>query len=267
LRTGSATHTTTTPSQSGPYDAAVLGCASVRHGARRAALLVVAAALAALAVAPYARADGDPASDVLPEQPVFYGSAVDLKSKPAAQLDALVRESRRRGYPVNVVVITRLEDMGSANYLFDDPDNYGDFLAGEIACCVTGRVLIVMPGGLGVTYIGHSSRADRRVVARLPAPGTVENLLPAAIDGVRRLAAASGVQLAVPDATPAPGGVRQPATHVSAPPIATPGAKSGGARGGGASGAKWLGLVPIVVVTALALAALGRRAIRAGGRT
>ena len=222
--------------------------------------LLLAAAVAAgclLAGAPAARADGDPASDVLPEQPVFYGSALDLMSRPAAQLDALVKAAKQRGYPINVVVISRLDDMGSVTNLYNDPDNYADFLTGEIACCVKGRLLIVMPGGFGVNYIGHSSRADRKVTSALPAPGAVANLLPAAIDGVRRLAAAAGVQLAVPDVTPAPNGVDQPVTHASAPQVGTrDAAKSGG-------GATWL-LAPVGVLAIAAAALLARRALRRG---
>jgi hypothetical protein len=234
---------------------------------RRSALAALAAAVLLLATPAGVRADGDPASDVLPEQPVFFGSAVDLKSKPAAQLDALVRESTRRGYAINVVVISRLEDMGSANYLFNDPDNYADFLTGEIACCVKGRVLIVMPGGFGVTYIGHSSVADRKVVHALPPPGGIGNLLSAAIGAVRRLAASAGVRLAVPDVAPAANGVYQPTTHVSAQPIQTQSVQRRPSQTGGSqSTPAWLYLLPILVLVAFALAfaLVGRRRSRAG---
>ena len=209
-----------------------------------------------------ARADGDPASDVLPEQPVFFGSAVDLKSKPAAQLDALVRESTRRGYAINAVVITRLEDMGSANYLFNDPDNYADFLAGEIACCVKGRVLIVMPGGFGVNYIGHSSVADRKVLQALRPPGRIGNLVPAAIGAVRRLAASGDVRLALPNVVPAPNGVYQPTTHVSAEPVrAQSSQRRPSQTGSGDSTPAWLYVLPILILIAFALAfaRVGRR--------
>src|SRR4051812_34868154 len=209
----------------------------------------VAVAVLALGAPSAARANGDPASDVLPEQPVFWGSALDLKSKAAAQLDALVKESAARGYPINVAVISRLEDMGSADYLYNDPDNYADYVAGEIACCIDGRVLIVMPGGLGVTDIGHSSAAERKLVDALPAPRTIENLLPAAIDAVRRLAAARRVRLAVPDVAPVPGGVHQPVTHLSAPARA---------QGKKRSTPTWLYVLPILVIVALALVPLGR---------
>ena len=95
------------------------------RGTPRRVAAVVAVVLA-LTAATGARANGDPASDVLLEQPVFSGSALDLESKPAAQLDALVRDSARRGYPINVAVISRLQDLGSANYLSNDPDDYAD---------------------------------------------------------------------------------------------------------------------------------------------
>ncbi len=218
---------------------------------------LLAALVLLLLGAPAARADGDPASDVLPEQPVFYGSALDLKSKQAAQLDALARQAKSKGYDVKVAVISRLEDMGSATQFWGDMDNYGDFLAGEIGCCVKGRLLIVMPAGYGVTYLGHSSTADRKVVADLPAPGKVANLMPGAIDAVVKLAAASGVSLAVPDVTPAPNGVSQPATHAAAANVGT----GGGASGSGGSGGLLL-LLPIVAVVVVALAIVTRRRLR-----
>jgi hypothetical protein len=218
---------------------------------------VLVALVLLLCAAPAARADGDPASDVLPSQPVFFGSALDLRSKPAAQLDALVKEAKQRGYAVNVAVISRLEDMGSATQYWNDMDNYGAFLAGEIACCVKGRLLIVMPGGFGVTYLGHSSTADRKALAGLPAPHTVPNLLPAAMNGVIKLAAASGVQLTVPDATPVPGGVPQPQTHAAAPNIAS----SGGGAGTGNSGV-WLYTLPILAVVVIAIVLISRRKLR-----
>ncbi len=219
--------------------------------------LLAAVVLLLLAAVPPARADGDPASDVLPSQPVFYGSAVDLKSKPAAQLDALVKEAKQRGYLVNVAVISRLEDMGSASQFWNDMDNYGDFLAGEIACCVKGRLLIVMPSGFGVTYLGHSSLADRKIVDGLAAPGAVPNLLPGAIDGVVKLAAASGVKLTVPDVPAQPNGVDQPITHASAPEVGT---KRGGS-GTGNDGV-WRYALPILAVVVAAVAIIGRRKLR-----
>jgi hypothetical protein len=217
------------------------------------------AALVLLVLAPgAARADGDPASDVLPEQPVFFGSALDLKSKQAAQLDALARQAKQQGFEVNVAVISRLEDMGSATQYWGDMDNYGAFLAGEIGCCVKGRLLIVMPDGIGVTYLGHSSTADRKVVSALPAPGEdATKLMPAAMDAIVKLAAKSGVSLAVPDVTPAPNGVSQRATHAAAPNVGT---ASGGSSGGG--GGVTLYLLPIAAVVIVALVIIMRRRLR-----
>jgi hypothetical protein len=214
--------------------------------------LLAVLVLLLVAAAP-ARADGDPASDVLPDQPVFYGSALDLKSKQAAQLDALAREAKRKGFEVNVAVVSRLEDMGSATQFWNDMENYGAFLAGEIGCCVKGRLLIVMPAGFGVTYLGHSSVADRKALAGLPAPGAVPNLMPAAMNAIVKLAAASGVSVAVPDVTPAPNGVSQPATHAAAPNVGT--------QGGSGSGV-WLYLLPILAVVVIALAIVTRRRLR-----
>jgi len=214
----------------------------------RSSALVVTAALLALGAPLVARANGDPASDVIPVQPVFYGGLLDLESKEAAQLDALVKEARRRGYPINVVVISNLQDMGSADYLYNDPDNYSDYMSGEIASSIKGRLLIVMPGGLGVNYIGHSSDADRKLVDALPPPRTIKNLLPAAIDAVLELAAADGVKLKVPDVQPVPGGVFQPATHLTA------GTQTQSKKQGTAT---WVYVVPVIVIGVLALVPLG----------
>src|SRR3954462_13109054 len=97
---------------------------------------MVRAAIAAVwllrAAAPAARADGDPAGDVLIQQPVFYGSALDLRSKEAAQLPALLEQAKAKGLEIRVAALTVPEDLGAIGYLWDDPTNYADFLTSEI---------------------------------------------------------------------------------------------------------------------------------------
>jgi hypothetical protein len=125
-----------------------------------------------------------------------------------------------------------------------------------------------MPGGFGVTYIRHSSRADRELVDDLPPPGGVGDLLPATIDAVRRLAAAAGVKLAVPDVAPVPGGVGRPATHAdvtpapgSVPQPATQPSARPVQTGGAWYTGPWLYAVPILILVVAALVLLRDRVI------
>jgi len=114
--------------------------------------LLVAAVVLLLAVAPAARADGDPAGDVLIQQNVFYGSKLDLRSKEAAQLMALTEQAKEKGYEIRVAALTVPEDLGAINYLWDDPTNYADFLTAEIQSVYRERTLVVMPSGLGLWW-------------------------------------------------------------------------------------------------------------------
>jgi hypothetical protein len=207
-------------------------------------------------VAPGARADGDPASDVLPQQDVFFGGAVDLKSKEAAQLDALAGVAARRGYAVKVAVITQIEDMGSVSYLYDDPSNYAEFLASEIAYLTTRRLLVVMRGGYAIVRQGHSNVREQKVLDRLEPPG--DDLLGASMNAVIRLAANAGVNLAVSDVQAAPGGIEQASAHSSAPQTAPPPASRTSTAAG--DGGTWLFALPLLAVALAATALLGRRA-------
>ena len=124
--------------------------------------LLVAAVVLLLVAAPAARADGDPAGDVLIQQNVFYGSKLDLRSKEAAQLMALTEQAKEKGYEIRVAALTVPEDLGAINYLWDDPTNYADFLTAEIQSVYRERTLVVMPSGLGIWWREHESRATSR---------------------------------------------------------------------------------------------------------
>jgi hypothetical protein len=204
-----------------------------------------------LFAAPTARADGDPASDFLVLQDMFYGYELDLKSKPAAQLPALLALAKGKGYEIRVALISRAGDLGSATLLWNKPKDYAEFLGQEIANVYKGRTLVVMPNGYGFFHAGHSTVREQKLLDKLPPP---RELLPGALETTRRLAAAGGVKLTVPD-VPA-GTVVQPAfQHATATATATTAKQSGG--GGGA----WLFLVPVAGFVVIAL--LARRRARA----
>jgi len=207
--------------------------------------LVLAAALLVLA-APAARADGDPASDYLVVQDMYYGYGLDLKSKPAAQLPALLAQAREKGYETRVALIASDSDLGSAALLWRKPQLYAEFLGQELSNVYKGRTLVVMPNGYGIFHAGHSNVREEQVLEKLPPP---RDLLTGSLDAVRKLAAASDVDLTVPDVEPQPGGVVQPAFQHQAIATATP---TPAKKSGGGSHA-WLFLVPIAGFVVIAL--------------
>ncbi len=207
-----------------------------------------------LAAAPAARADGDPASDFLALQDMFYGSALDLKSKPAAQLPAMLAQAKQKGFEIRVAVIASDSDLGSATPLWRRPKEYAQFLGQELSNVYKGRTLVVMPEGYGIFHAGHSTLREQQALDKLAPPG---DLLPGSLEAVRSLAKASGVELTVPDVPAQPGGVAQPAFQhqaAAATATATPAPQSGGGS------SAWLFLVPVLGFVLIAV--LARRRAR-----
>ena len=79
-----------------------------------AALVVIVAALAALSASPVARADGDPASDVLYTQWVFLPFEAPIPKPVAARLQQVVQSARSAGYPIKVAIIDIPADLGTS---------------------------------------------------------------------------------------------------------------------------------------------------------
>src|SRR3954462_2168770 len=109
---------------------------------RRALATVVL--LAALAAAPSAQADGDPASDVLLLQDVYspYQPAV-----PKAVLDALnntVKQLRKAGCPLKGAIIASKTDLGTGPQFLARPQPYATFLESEINFKKAKPLLVVM---------------------------------------------------------------------------------------------------------------------------
>jgi len=172
--------------------------------------LTVLAALvlfAALAAVPLARADGDPASDYLLTQSTFVPPDLGISTADAARLSATVEAARSSGYVIHVALIGSAYDLGSVVALNRKPKLYARFLGEELAFVYRGRVLVVMPNGLGVSKGGKALPAQQKLLDRLPVPGSSgRRLVQAGIEGVRVLAAAAGVQVPPPGAAGASGG-------------------------------------------------------------
>jgi hypothetical protein len=164
--------------------------------AKRITLLVLAAALT---VVPLARADGDPASDYLLTRSTFVPPDLGVSAGDADRLSTTVALAQARGYPIHVALIGSAYDLGSVSSLDRKPKEYARFLGQELTLIYHGRLLVVMPNGFGVSRAGKALPAAKRVVERIPAPGTGgPQLVQAGIDGVRALAASAGVRVPAP---------------------------------------------------------------------
>jgi len=166
----------------------------VKGGAILAAGLAIA--LFAGAFVPTAQADGDPASDYLLAQSVFFPLAGLLPVDQQEALRSVVRTANRAGFEIRVAVIATRYDMGAATALFGHPSEYARFLGEELSFLYRNRLLVVMPNGFGFNWPKHSTVAADAELAKIPIqPGTA-GLLTAATSAVVRLAAVEHVELA-----------------------------------------------------------------------
>ena len=196
---------------------------------RYTAVAVAAVAVCVLLAAAWhpqpARADGDPASDVLLYQPVYF----PYQPAPAAvkrRLTGLVRSANSQGYQVRVAIVQSPRDLGSVSELFAKPPAvYARFLSAELTSAWSHRVLVVFPTGYGIADGGArfvrvkgvlqirettSSGPDEAVLRRLapPSGSSPTVLIDAAGRALRALAARHDVSLVstVPSADAASGG-------------------------------------------------------------
>jgi hypothetical protein len=214
---------------------------------RRTAAVVLAlvAAAAALAVArpPAALADGDPASDVLVYQPVFfpYNPAPHPLQR---ELNGLVKSANQQGLKIRVAVIQSPRDLGSIPTLFGKPSVYARFLSSELSSIWRDRVLVVMPSGYGLAQgarlvrrggvehvvVNTKSGPDEAVLRRLPKPrgSTPADVVAAASKAVRALAARHDIALvAAPPASSSSDGGSGRNTGLAAAVAATVGLTAG----------------------------------------
>ena len=165
--------------------------------AARGFLSLTLTALIALWGSSLARADGDPASDVLAQQTVFLPQDAGLSASAQTRLAALVEAATRAGYQVRVAVIASSSDLGSVTELWGQPQNYAKFLGQELSLVYHGDVLVVMPGGVGVYSINRPTAAKPSPLAGMQAGGAA-GLSGLAITAVERLAAAAGHPVTAP---------------------------------------------------------------------
>ena len=183
--------------------------------ARRATALL--SLLVALAGAAAARADGDPASDVLPFQDAYLPYFPSPGRPEAQTLNRLLAQVRRDGYPMKVALIGGAGDLGAYPELLGRPADYAKLLAGEIAFRVKRpHLLVVMArGGLAGRNLGPGDAVLDDI--EIDRAAQSDGLVRAAIEAVARVASANGHQTEVPEikADPAPARGDDGPSHVA----------------------------------------------------
>jgi len=160
---------------------------------KRATLLLVGLALL---VPGSARANGDPASDVLLTDKVFLPFEAPISASAKNDLQKTVAEATAKGYPIRVAVIAFTGDLGTATVLWRKPQPYSKFLWSEIAFVYSNRLLVAMPSGFGF-WNGKKPVAKELLVLKGRKPGaTPTALVQSTTAAVRALAKANGVTLA-----------------------------------------------------------------------
>jgi hypothetical protein len=161
----------------------------------RGRTIALAGAVAAvlLAFAAGARADGDPASDVLPGQDVFlpFPAPTPSVATPLKSAVASVYAKHRR---IKVAIIATAGDLGAVPSLFGKPKAYAKFLGSEIGTFYVGPLLVVMPSGFGIADFNRPTPAADRILSPLDVGGSSpDDLTRAATDAIKKLAAAKAL--------------------------------------------------------------------------
>jgi hypothetical protein len=159
------------------------------------AATLVAATLALLPAT--ARADGDPASDVLPLQDVYLPYAPGVPPDLGRTITDLLKETRKAGFPLKVAIIADPRDLGAVPKFFGQPQAYAPFLESEIAFNTKKPLLIVMPTGYGVVALPKGAEAG---LTGFPPPKSAggEDLGRAAVGAIVKLSKAAGHPVPAP---------------------------------------------------------------------
>ena len=147
-------------------------------------------ALVALALPAAAPANGDPASDFLLSQDVFFPFERKLSAPVKQDLVAAIERANEAGYPTKVAIINSRSDLGLVPGMFGKPQDYAEFLGSEIRFQFLGHLVVAMPQGLGLSYQGGKPDPQRSTVAKIPVPDGADGTGTASIRAIDRLAAA-----------------------------------------------------------------------------
>jgi len=183
-----------------------------------ACALVTLAVCASLDLPGRARADGDPASDVLLAQDVFYPYQPKVSSTLEAALEKTLRAAARTaGLHLKVAIIGTAEELGLVPNFFDHPQAYAQFLDREISFNQPQQLLVVMPAGFGAMPASLAGG-----LARVPVEERQHSngLTRSAILAVVALARYQGHPIAAPSISPSSSSGSPPASLVFGLPAA-----------------------------------------------
>ena len=203
--------------------------------ARRLASLLATVILVVAMAPASALADGDPASDVLLGQNVYYPYSPSVPQGVQRTLNAETAAAKKAGLPLKVALIASPVDLGVIPELFGKPADYAKFLDREISFQGPQPLLVVMPAGYGIQGVNAKATAAVAALA-LPKGKTSVALAQSAITAVAKLAAADG----------------HPVKGVA-------GVASGSTGGGSSTTPLLIGLIAAAVLVAGALVLLRRK--------
>ena len=103
-------------------------------------------------------ADGDPASDVLLGENVFYPYSPATSPALQKQLNAETAAAKQAHFPLKVALIGAPVDLGVIPSLFGKPQKYADFLDQEISFQTKQPLLVVMAAGYGVQGVDDKTK-------------------------------------------------------------------------------------------------------------
>jgi cytochrome oxidase Cu insertion factor (SCO1/SenC/PrrC family)/thiol-disulfide isomerase/thioredoxin len=215
-------------------------------------LLLILALGVQLGQASPAWADGDPGSDVLVYQPLFLAADSGISVSQQIDLNNLISASTRAGLPIRIAIIATPADLGAVTALWRKPQEYSEYLGYEISLSYRGRLLVVMPDGIGLYWHDHSSAAGYRALARVPL-GSGAALAQTAAAAIHALDASAHITPRAPDGTVS----SQPSLNA----VASPGSADASPSGQAHADTAWL--VALLALLGLSsAAALGRWAHR-----
>jgi hypothetical protein len=160
--------------------------------------LLATLAAVALLVPGAARANGDPASDVLLTDQVFLPFEAPISDSAKKNLRDTVAEANKKGFKIRVALIAFTSDLGTATALWAHPEDYSKFLGKEIAFVTTDPLLVSMPSGFGFYDQGRPVASEQQVLAKVKPRKIPTALAESTTAAVRALAAAKGITLPKP---------------------------------------------------------------------
>lgn len=139
---------------------------------------------------------GDPASERLLFENVYFPDHPEVCSELRTGLTRLTNDAERAQYPVKVALIASESDLGEIPQLLGRPQEYAEVLQGQTGGKI-GLVLIAMPGGFGLAP--REPEADVLDQISIPDDADPNRLARAAVEAIPRLADAAGQSVEKPD--------------------------------------------------------------------